>query len=99
MKFREPTTLKEYEQTFSTKVAEPNTIQHGINNCWYKSKKALLEAADNTCGWIKEGFRRQCETWWWDDTVAKAIKQKRKLWKEWQKVGNKEAYFKCKTTC
>ena len=71
---------------FFSKVTDPN-------NCWYKVNEALLDKEDNFGCLTKWGFQNQRETRWWDDTEAKAITQKRKLWKEWQKYGNKEEYI------
>ena len=36
------------------------------------------------------------ETWWWNDEVDLTIKEKRRLWKEWQKGGDKEKYLQAK---
>ena len=33
---------------------------------------------------------------WWDKTVESLVKQKRKLWKEWQKRDSKEKYLEAK---
>ena len=35
---------------------------------------------------------RRKETWWWNDTVDRAIKAKRQAWKEWRKWGSREKY-------
>ena len=40
--------------------------------------------------------KRERETWW-DETVESLVKQKRKLWKEWQKEGSKEKYLDAKS--
>ena len=40
--------------------------------------------------------KRERETWW-DKTVESLLKQKRKLWKEWQKEGSKEKYLDAKS--
>jgi len=32
-------------------------------------------------------------TWWWNDDVESAVKEKRKLWKVWKKGGLKEPYL------
>ena len=36
------------------------------------------------------------ETWWWNDSVNEVIKEKRRLWKEWQNGGDKEKYLEAK---
>ena len=33
---------------------------------------------------------------WWDETVESLIKQKIKVWKEWQKGGSREKYLEAK---
>ena len=43
----------------------------------------MLEAADEVCGWTK-GACRHGETWWWEDSVKKAVDAKRKTLKEWR---------------
>ena len=48
------------------------------------------------CGWMKGNCKQDRETWWWDLTVESLVKQKRKLWKEWQKGGSKEKYLEAK---
>ena len=44
----------------------------------------------------KRERERERETWW-DETVESLVKQKRKLWKEWQKEGSKEKYLDAKS--
>ena len=39
---------------------------------------------------------RRKETWWWNNVVDCAIKEKRRLWKEWQKGGDIEKYLQAK---
>ena len=34
------------------------------------------------CGWTKEPPRQRV-TWWWNDNVDTAIKEKQRLWKGW----------------
>ena len=34
------------------------------------------------------------ETWWWHASVDSAVKEKRRCWKTWKKVGTKEEYQK-----
>ena len=44
----------------------------------------LLESADKACGRTK-GRQKRKETWWWNDEIAKAVYQKRSLFKVWKK--------------
>lgn len=60
-------------------------------------KDSLLRALDNVCGWTK-GPAKLHSARWWNDDVDKAIKEKRRLWKEWKSGGDKEKYLIAKRT-
>ena len=51
---------------------------------WKSLEANLLESADTVCGWTK-GLPRV--TWWWNDTVAATVEEKRAAWKCWQNGG------------
>ncbi len=59
------------------------------------TESCLLEASDKVCGWTK-GRARRGETWWWNTEVDRAIKEKRRLWKEWKAGGSREQYAEAK---
>ncbi|XP_066927938.1 uncharacterized protein, partial [Clytia hemisphaerica] len=40
-------------------------------------------------------YRRK-ETWWWNETVDRAVKEKCRLWKCWKRGGQKEPYLAAK---
>ena len=65
----------EVEVGFSKRVLDGN-----IDTVWRGFKDCLLEAAEETCGKTK-GNQRHSETWWWNDEVAEAIKEKQQLYK------------------
>ena len=46
-----------------------------VDDKWYYVKECFVEAFDRVCGWTKEPVRYQ-ETWWWNDKVGDAIKEK-----------------------
>ncbi len=71
-------------------------IPSDVEGAWDTIKQGLLNATDEVCGWTRGGSVRHEETWWWNETVDKIIKEKRKAWKDWQKGGSKEAYLKVK---
>ena len=56
----------------------------------------MINACDSVCGWTKGNCKKERETWWWDETVESLVKQKRKLWKEWQKGGSKKNIWRQK---
>ncbi|KAI8498340.1 Kinesin-like protein kif22 [Branchiostoma belcheri] len=62
-----------------------------------KTRKHMMGLmVSETCGYTRGCARKHDETWWWDDTVEAAVKEKRKLFKEWQKGGSKEPYITAK---
>ena len=66
-----------------------------IEECWNSLKACILESFDASCGWTKAQQTRK-ETWWWNDDVDLAVKEKRNLWKLWKKGGSKEPYIAAK---
>ena len=71
-------------------------VKTDINTYWNKIKKSLLNACDKVCGSTRGGIQIKRETWWWNDSVNEVIKEKRRLWKEWQNGGDKEKYLVAK---
>ena len=69
---------------------------HNSDSAWTEIKTCLPNACDTVCGWTRGGKPKRKETWWWNDEVDSTIKEKRRLWKEWQKGGDKEKYLQAK---
>ena len=89
----------EVKQALEKHVAE-NAVSlsnsQNVEDIWNILKSNLLESAKNVCGIMKKGNWRK-ETWWWDDSVENAIKEKRFKWKSWKKGEIiKEEYLKAK---
>lgn len=74
---------------------EGQEVSASVEDKWSCLKKCLLDASDQTCGWTKGPHRRR-EVWWWNDQVDDAIKEKKRLWKEWKSGGCKELYLAAK---
>ena len=92
--------LKEVEarKDFSADVV--HSLQYrqkgnSVDDKWKCLKECLLGATDRVCGKTK-GPARRSETWWWNDKVSVAIKEKRRLWKVWRSGGSKEDYINAK---
>jgi hypothetical protein len=54
----------------------------------------VLAAANEVCGWTK-GKCRHGETWWWDESVKRALEDKKEKFKEWKRdktAGAKSKY-------
>ena len=78
----------EVKREFEKKVVESwgceSKDDGSKGDIWNRYRDCVLEAADEVCGWTK-GTCRHGETWWWDDSVKKAIDTKRKTFKEWRR--------------
>ena len=95
-KLKDPETCAEFEEIVNNSAIGDINDNIDINTYWNEIKACLFSACDKVCGWTRGGKQKQRETWWWDNSVNKIIKQKRKLWKEWQKGGDKEKYLEAK---
>jgi len=60
-------------------------------------KDILMEIAQDTCGMTK-GPRRHKVTWWWNEEVAEAVKEKKIKYGKWKKKTRRkqEEQTKCK---
>ncbi len=66
-----------------------------IEDLWDSLKDDLLATSDAVCGWTK-GPPRHRVTWWCNDFVDEAVKEKHRLWKAWKKGSSKEEYLEAK---
>ena len=57
------------------KVEEANWKGLCVNNDWQQMKGIMMETAQDICGMTKEP-RRHKETWWWNEEVAEAVREK-----------------------
>jgi len=64
-------------------------VVSGVDSVWKGLKDSLLETADDVCGRTK-GPRRRKETWWWNDEIGEAVKEKGRLYRIWHKSGSKK---------
>ena len=58
-------------------------------------KDIMMETAQDICGMTK-GQRRQKETWWWNEEVAEAVRNKKIKYGKWKKENKEEARMECK---
>jgi len=47
-------------------------------------KCIMMESAQDTCGMTK-GPHRHKETWWWNEEVAEAIREKKIIYRQWKR--------------
>ena len=97
-KLRNPEIQEKYKMTVEEAIHSSSNLQSSatsVESMWNDISTCLTVACDKICGWTK-GRSIQRGTWWWDENVSNLIKNKRKLWKEWQKGGSKELYLAAK---
>ena len=66
---------------------------------WENWSKYTMNEAKRVCGISKDGRNRKT-TWWWNEEVKEVIKEKRRLYKAWQKKKDqhsKEQYWAIKS--
>ena len=71
-------------------IREATRSERDVEGVWNGFKCCLLEVSDKVCGKSKARPRHR-ETWWWNDEVARAVEQKRKLFRVWQKTKTEQA--------
>ena len=57
------------------KVEEVKWKGLGVNDHWQQMKDTMMETAKDICEMTK-GPRRHKETWWWNEEVAEAVRDK-----------------------
>jgi len=58
------------------KVEEEEWKHLDVNENWHKVKKIIMETAQHICG-MSKGPCRHKETWWWNEEVAEAVREKK----------------------
>jgi len=68
----------------------------GCNNeHWHKMKTIMMETAQHICG-MSKGPCRHKETWWWNEEVAEAAREKKIKYRKWKSKNSKEAWMQNK---
>ena len=70
----------EFQKQHTTVINPTNPVEEG----WTGIKQAYLNTTEKVCGRTKKPTKRKV-TWWWSKKVDEAVKEKRRLWKEWKK--------------
>ena len=89
-KLRKSETSSSFSLAFRFRAED--TASNDVESAWVKLKKPLLEAAEKVCGFSSSHSWRK-QTWWWNDQVGAAIKEKRARFKAYinlrkRKCGN-----------
>jgi len=90
------TAVQEYLKCIVNEKYNKEPIFNSVEESWEFLKTSFLEGTETVCGKIKGGPTLHNETWWWKRDVDNAIKEKRKLWKQWKDRGSKTLYMEAK---
>ena len=84
-------------EAFRTRVEKRSAmrVDGNVDATWGSLRNCLLEVADEVCERTKRN-QRHSETWWWNAEVGKVIKEKRRLYKNYEK--SKKGLQKSKMT-
>jgi len=74
---------EEYRRMVGDKVEEVKW-KVGVNDHWQQMKGIMMETAQDICGMTK-GPCRHKETWWWNEEVAEAVRDKKIKYGKWKK--------------
>jgi hypothetical protein len=81
-KLRDP----QKKQWFQQQVSDRLSQETGLT--WSSYKSILLDTAIEVCGRTNTKPHRDRETWWWNEAVQDAIRQKSVAYRQWQKSGH-----------
>jgi len=66
------------------KIAEAEWNCTDVNEHWQQMKNIMMDTAQVMCG-VSKGPCRHKETWWWNEEVAEAVREKKKKYGNWKK--------------
>ena len=64
---------------------------------WTSLKDKLLQATKQVCG-VSSNHPWRKQTWWWNNQVEEAVREKRRCFKLWKAGGSRAAYNTAKRT-
>jgi len=79
---------EEYRCMVRDKIEEATWKGLGVNDHWQEMKGLMMETAQDICGMTK-GPHRHKETWWWNEEVAEAVREKKIKYRKWKKETRK----------
>ena len=89
-KLKEEKTCEEFRCMVGDKVQKVKWKGLGVNDHWQQMKDIMMETAQDICGMTK-GPCRHKETWWWNEEVAEAVRDKKIKYGKWKKENTEEA--------
>ena len=94
-KLKEEQACEEYKSMVRDKVEEEEWKHLDVNQHWHKMKKIMRETAQHICG-MSKGPCKHKETWWWNEEVAEAVREKKIKYTKCKSENSKEAWMEYK---
>ena len=83
-KLKEEDKREEFEQRLNERLN-----QEDYHN-WDEVRNKMMGVAKEVCGETRGGRQKERETWWWNNEVQDAIKEKKRAFKIWQRDNTEE---------
>ena len=80
---------EDYRCMVRDKVEEAKWKGLDVKEHWQQIKCIMMETAQVICG-MSKGPCRHKETWWWNEKVAEAVRNKKIKYGKWKKENMKE---------
>ena len=97
-KLRDPEKQAELSEVFKAKTLDSELSQTStVDECWTSLKDKLLQATKQVCG-VSSNHPWRKQTWWWNNQVEEAVREKRRCFKLWKAGGSRAAYNTAKRT-
>ena len=90
-KLKEEKTCEDYGRMVRDKVEEAKWKGLDVNEHWQLMKCMMMETGQDICG-MSKGPRSHKETWWWNEEVAEAVRDKKIKYGKWKKENKKEVW-------
>ena len=98
-KLRDPEKQAELSEVFKAKTLDSELSQTSTadERCRTSLKDKLLQATKQVCG-VSSNHPWRKQTWWWNNQVEEAVREKRRCFKLWKAGGSRAAYNTAKRT-
>ena len=96
-KLRDPGKQAELFEVFKAKTLDSELSQTSTVDERWTSLNKLLQATKQVCG-VSSNHPWRKQTWWWNNQVEEAVREKRRCFKLWKAGGSRAAYNTAKRT-
>ena len=97
-KLRDPEKQAELSKVFKAKTLDSELSQTStVDERWTSLKDKLLQATKQVCG-VSSNHPWRKQTWWWNNQVEEAVREKRRCFKLWKAGGSRAAHNTAKRT-